>query len=89
MHYHSLIEEFIDDQDNTAHIVYESFPFNIMPEYAIKALVYTVKHHAQNELIVVTVANYEDGEIAIHAEDCNIVIDCHDIILKRVCSAST
>ena len=89
MHDHSLVKEFVNDKDDTTHVIYQSFSFNVVSEYTIEAFVYAIKHHSKNEFVVIAVANYEDCEITVHPEDGNIVVYSHYVVLKRVSTTST
>ena len=89
MHDHSLVKEFINDKDNTAHVIYQSFSFNVVSEYTIEAFVYAVEDHAKNEFVVITVADDEDCEITVHSEYGNIVVYSHYVVLERVSPTST
>ena len=50
---------------------------------------HAVKQLCQDKLVVLTVANDEDRHIRIAPEDCHVVVDRHDVVLKRVYSTLT
>ena len=60
-----------------------------MVKYAVtgdveKLLMNAIKHVHQDQFVVIVVHDYKDGEFLIAAEDSNIVIYFHDIVLKLV-----
>ena len=89
MHDHSLVKEFVNDKDDTTHVINQSFSFNVVPEYTIEAFMYAVEYHTKNEFVVIAMADNEDGKITVHPENGNIVIYSHDIVLERVSPTST
>ena len=89
MHDHSLVKEFVNNKDDTAHVIYQSFSFNVVSEYTIEAFMYAVEYHTKNEFVVIAMTDNEDGKITVHPENGNIVIYSHDIVLERVSPTST
>ena len=52
MHYDSLVDQLIDDQDNSAHIADQTFSLELVFEDLVEALMDAVEHLTQNQLVV-------------------------------------
>ena len=63
VHDDSLVEELVDDEDNSAHVVDKGFALDLVAENAVKALVDAVEDEAEDQLVVLTVPNDEDGHV--------------------------
>ena len=78
-----MIEKFINDEYNSRHVGYESPPLDLTLENFVETLVNTVQDLCQDELVIVSQANYEDSHITVAPKDCHIVLQCHDIVFDR------
>ena len=84
VHDDALVEELVDDEDHAAHVVDEGLALDPLPEDAVKALVHAVEEEAEDQFVVVAVPDDEDCHVRVAAEDGDVVVNEHDVVLERV-----
>lgn len=84
MHDDSLINYFIDDQNDATHISDERLPLKLTPEYLVEALVDAVQYLPQHQLIVISQPQYVDRHVRVAPEHSGVVLHDHDVVLVDI-----
>ena len=88
VHEHTLVKKLIDDKDDSAHVLDKGPSLDALAEDSVEALVHAVEHLAEDQLVVLAVANDEDGHVRVAPEDGHVVVHCHDVVLVGVHAAT-
>ena len=83
MHQYALVNQLINDQDDTAHIVDEWLALYLVFEDFVETLIHAVEYLTKDQLVVFADANYVDGHVRVASEYCHVVFYYHDVVFKR------
>ena len=80
-----MVDQLVDHENNSSHVVNQALSFDVVLEHVVKALVDRVQYRGKNQLIVVSaVAKHINRHIRVASEDGYIVLDVHDVILVHI-----
>ena len=85
LHYYALIYQLVNNQNDTRHVVDETFPLDVVLEHLVKAVMDSVQNRGENQLVVIlTIPEDVDGHVGVAPEHSYVVINVHDVVLVHV-----
>ena len=84
MHDNSLVDQFINNENDATHVADQTFALELVLEDLVEALVNAVQNLPQDQLVVFCQPENVNRHITIASEDCGVAVYDHDVVFVQV-----